>query len=192
VTGFTNIEYSLGGKWIELLKDIAPDVTRAAIVFNPDTTAGSDTYFLREIETAAASLSLQVVTAPVHNDDEIEFVIRQFAQDGGGGLITMSDIFTGAHRDRIISMAARYRLWAVYPYSIFTTSGGLISYGPSIADLFRRAALYVDRILKGEKVGELPVQTPTKFDLVINLKTAHALGMPISRELLLRANEVIE
>jgi len=192
VTGFVNQEPSMAGKWLELLKEIAPDIRRAAIIFNPGTAGGGGAYYLQPLEAAAKSLSMKIIPAAVHNDEEIEHAFDGFVHDGGGGLIAMSDIFTSVHRDRIISLAAQYRLPAVYPFGFFVRSGGLISYGVSVADLFRRAASYVDRILRGEKPGDLPVQAPTKFELVVNLRTAKAFDLTVPATLLARADEVIE
>jgi putative tryptophan/tyrosine transport system substrate-binding protein len=192
VTGFVNQEPSMAGKWLELLKEIDPSIGRAEIIFNPETAGGGGAYYLRPLEAAARSLSIKLVHAAAHNGDEIDRAVEAFVRDGGGGLIAMSDIFTSVHRDRIIALAAQYRLPAVYSFAFFVRSGGLISYGVSVSDLFRRSASYVDRILKSEKPGDLPVQAPTKFELAINLKTAKALGLTVPPTLLARADEVIE
>jgi putative ABC transport system substrate-binding protein len=191
VTGFATIEGSLGGKWMELLKEAAPRVTRAMFLFNP-ATAPYAQYYLSPFKAAAASFDVEAITAPVHDTSELESTITALAREPNGGLIVMNEEFTITHRDLIIVLAARYRMPAVYPYRFFTRSGGLISYGPDFIAQFRSAAGYVDRILKGEKPADLPVQSPTKFDLVINLKTARALRLEVPPTLLARADEVIE
>jgi len=190
ITGFTNFEYSIGGKWLEVLKEIAPGVTRVLVVLNPDnyTSLG----LLRTIETVAPSLRVQVSSARLRDPGEIEPAIEAFAREPNGGLIVLPDPLTVVPRERILSSAIRYRLPAVYPHRLFATTGGLLSYGTDLPDLYRRAASYVDRILKGEKPADLPVQAPVKFLLVVNLKTAKALGLTISESFLLRADEVIE
>ena len=191
VTGFLNFEFSMGGKWLETLKQIAPGVRRVALLFNPDTApfAGS---FVRVVETAAPSFAVEPIAAAVHDDAELERTVADFAGKPAGGLIILPDAFTTGHRDPIIALAARYRLPAVYPLRVFAASGGLVSDGVDPIDIARRAASYVDRILRGTKPGDLPVQAPTKFELVINLKTAKALGLEIPPTLLARADEVIE
>jgi ABC-type uncharacterized transport system substrate-binding protein len=191
-TGFTNFEASMGGKWLELLKEIAPGVKRVAFVFNPDTAAGRGTFYLGPFKAAAASFAVTPVEAPVHNVGEIESALNSFASEPNGGVVVMPDAFTPVHRDVITRLTARYRLPAVYPFRFFATSGGLISYGVNVMEQFPRAAAYVDRILKGENPANLPVQAPTNFELVINLKTAKALGLDVSSRLQQIANEVIE
>jgi putative tryptophan/tyrosine transport system substrate-binding protein len=191
VTGFTTIEASLGGKWLELLKEIAPHVNRVAFLFNPETATYAE-YYLKLFKTAAATFAVQATTAPVRDRSEVESVIATLAGEPNGGLIVMPDSFPIAHRAEITSLAARYRLPAVYPFRIFAEVGGLLAYGVDLSDNFRRAASYADRILKGEKPGELPVQGPAKFEFVINLKTAKALGLEIPPTVLARADEVIE
>ena len=190
ITGFTNLESSMGSKLGELLKEVAPTITRVAVMFNPDTAPDRGTYFLRPVEAAAPSLHVEVIPAPVHNDAEIEAAITTLAP--GTGLIVMPDIFILAHREQILALADRHRLPAAYAYRLFAASGGLLSYGTDLADLFRRAARYVDRILTGTKPAELPVQQPTKFELVINLKTAKTLGLNVPLSLQAGADEVIE
>jgi len=193
LTGFTNfLEPSLAAKWVELLKEIAPSVSRVGILYNPRLAAGGGLYFAQPVETSAVALGVKPVRLPVLTPVDIEQAIDKFAQEPGGGLISPPDATILPHRDLIIVLAARHRLPAVYPYRFFLTSGGLMSYGMDYADVFRRAAEYVDRILKGEKPAELPVQAPTKFELVINLKTAEALGLIVPPTLLARADEVIE
>ena len=181
ITGFLNIEASLGGKWVELLKEIAPGVTRVAMMFNPRTALHSD-YYLRPFENAARSFGVEPIAAHVHNGDEIERSIADLARDPGGGMIVMSETFVSVHRERIISRAAHYGVPSVYPYGYYAKDGGLVSYGVDLVDAYRQAASYVDRILKGEKPSELPVQAPTKFELVVNLKTAKALGISNSTD----------
>jgi putative ABC transport system substrate-binding protein len=193
LTGFTNfLEPSMAAKWVELLKEIAPDVSRVGILFNPQMAADGGMYFARPVETSAAALGVKTVRLPVQTPADIDQAINAFAQEQGGGLIAPPDSTTLPHRDLILVLAARHRLPAIYPYRFFLTSGGLISYGMDYADVFRRAAEYVDRILNGEKASDLPVQAPTKFELVINLKTAHSLGLEVPPTLLARADEVIE
>jgi putative ABC transport system substrate-binding protein len=189
-TGFATFEGSLGGKWLELLSKIAPGLKRAAIIFNPDAAPIST--FMPFLETAAGSLKVASITAPVRSDVEIETAINTLRREPGGGLVVTSDAFTGAHRASIISAAARNNVPAVYAYSYYARDGGLLSYGPDTVDSFRRAATYVDRILRGAKPAELPVQLPTKFVMVVNLKTAKALCLTVPQSILLSADEVIE
>ena len=191
VTGFVTLELSLGGKWLELLKEIAPRVNRVAFLFNPATATFADSY-LNPFKAAAASVAAEAIAAPVHDTSEFDTVIAAQARDPNSGLIVMPDTFTIAHRVEITSLAARYRLPAIYPFRLFAEVGGLLSYGVDLTDNFRRAAAYVDRILKGAKPSELPVETPVKFELVINLKTAKALGLDVPLFLQQRADAVIE
>ena len=191
VTGFTTIEASLGGKWLELLKEIAPHVNRVAFLFNPETATYAE-YYLNLFKAAGATFAVKATTAPVRDRSEVESAIAKLAGEPNGGLIVMPDSFPIAHRVEITSLAARYRLPAVYPFRFFADIGGLLAYGVDLSDNFRRAASYADRILKGEKPGELPVQGPAKFEFVINLKTAKALGLTVPDNLLARADEVIE
>jgi putative ABC transport system substrate-binding protein len=191
ITGFASFgEGSLGGKRLQLLTEIAPDVKRAAIMFNPDTAPAL--VFMPSLETAARSLRVAPTIAPVHTDVEIETAIIALGREAGGGLVVLSDAFTVVHRASIISAAARNSVPAVYNVSDFARAGGLLAYGPDQVDAFRRAASYVDRILRGAKPGDLPVQFPTKFEMVVNRKTATALGLAIPPSILLRADEVIE
>jgi putative ABC transport system substrate-binding protein len=190
VTGFAVLEASLGGKWLELLSEIAPGLKWSAIMFNPDTSPHAS--FVPSFETAARSLRVVPSTVLVHSDVEIETAITALGREPGGGLVVPPDAFTFTHRAAIISAAARNNVPAVYYQSYFARDGGLLSYGTDLVDSFRRAATYVDRILRGAKPGDLPVQFPTKFEMVINLKTAKALGLTVPQSILLRADEVIE
>jgi putative ABC transport system substrate-binding protein len=192
VTGFAVAESSIGGKWVELLKKIAPDVTRAAVVFNPQMAVGGGSYYKQAIEGASRSLAILPIAAPVLNADDIGVAMADLAHERGGGLVVVPDAFTVFHSERIIALAARYQLPVVYGWPFLVKEGGLISYSVDIVDQYRRAASYVDRILKGEKPANLPVQTPTKFELAINLKTAKALGLTVSNQMQLLADEVIE
>jgi putative ABC transport system substrate-binding protein len=187
ITGFALFEPTLGGKWLELLWEIAPGLKRAAIMFDPDEGA-----YLPSFETAARSLHVTPITAPVHGDAEIEAAIIAIGREPGGGLVVMPNVFTTVHRASIISAAARNNLPTIHANSEFARDGGLLSYGPDSVDTFHRAASYVDRILHGEKPGDLPVQFPTKFEMVVNLKTAKTLGLTVPQSIVLRADEVIE
>jgi putative ABC transport system substrate-binding protein len=191
VTGFQAMVGSLGGKWLELLKEIAPRVARVAMLFNPAVAPYADSY-LSPFKAAASSFAVEPIASPVRNTAELESVIAAQAGAPNGGLIVMPDTFTDVHRAEIISLAARFGLPAVYPRRPFTELGGLLSYGIDQLDSYRRAATYVDRILKGEKPSELPIQAPVKFELVINLKTAKALGLDVPWFLRQRADEVID
>jgi putative ABC transport system substrate-binding protein len=190
ITGFANHEASLGGKWLELLSEIAPGLMRVEIMFNPDTPPPSS--YMPSLETAAQSLKVTLITAPVHSDGEIEATIIALGREPGGGLLVTPDVFTEVHRASIILAAARNNVPAVYHLSDFAKDGGLLSYGIDQLDSWRRAATYVDRILRGAKPAELPVQLPTKTEMVVNLKTAQALGLTVPQSILLRADEVIE
>jgi putative ABC transport system substrate-binding protein len=190
ITGFASLEASLGGKWLELLSEIAPGLKRAAIMFNPDTVNASA--YMPSFETATRSLRVVPITAPVHGDLEIETAIMTLGREPGGGLVVMADAFTAVHRAPTIFAAARNKVPAVYWDSDFARDGGLLAYGVDRGDLWRRAATYVDRILRGAKPAELPVQFPTKFEMVVNRKAATALGLALSPSILLRATEVIE
>ena len=191
LTGFTSFEFSIGTKWLETLKQVAPRVTRVALVFNPQTAPFAD-LFWRPIEAAAPSFAVMPTPLGPLTFAELEHMVDAFAREPNGGLIVLPDVSTLNYRDGVIGLAARYRLPAVFPERIFATSGGLLSYGSDVSDIFRRAAGYVDRILKGEKPADLPVQAPTKYELVINLKTAKALGLTFPSGLLALADEVIE
>lgn len=191
-TGFTQFEYGMSGKWLELLEEIAPHVTRAAVLRTRDVTI-SETGMFAAIQAVAPSLGVEVSPLGIGDtEDEIESGIAAFARTSNGGLIVGAGALTVRHRRLITKLAARYRLPAVYPYYFFVTEGGLISYGPDRVDPFRRAAAYVDRILKGEKPSDLPVQTPNKYELMINLKTAKVLSLTVPPSLLARADEVID
>jgi putative ABC transport system substrate-binding protein len=191
VTGFALYEPSMGGKWLEMLRRIAPGVTRVALLFNP-TTSVPIKFYMTSIEAGAASFAVQASTAPVHAKDEIEGVIAALAANPGAGLIVMPDLFNTINRDLIVAAAARYRVPAIYFFRSFANSGGLISYGPDFAPQYPQAAEYIDRILKGEKPGDLPIQMPVNVPLIINLKTANALGLDVPLRLLNAADEVIE
>jgi ABC-type uncharacterized transport system substrate-binding protein len=190
ITGFALFEASIGGKWLELLWEIAPGLKRAAIMFNPDTARAST--FMPSLETAARSLKVEPIIAHVHSDVEIETAITVLGREPGGGLVAMSDAFMTVHRAPIMLAAARNNVPAVYSQATFAREGGLLSYGPDVADNWRRAASYVDRILRGAKPGDLPVQFPVKYEMVVNGKTAKALGLSVPQSILLRADEVIE
>ena len=190
VTGFTPFEYGLSGKWLELLKQIAPGVTRAAVLRDPAVPAGLGQF--GAIQSVAPSLGVEVSPVNVRDASEMERAVAAFARSPNGGLIVTSSARAGAHRDLIITLAARHKLPAVYWDLAFVAAGGLISYGPDFIDQFRRAAGYVDRILRGEKPADLPVQTPVKYQTVLNLKTAKALGLEVPALVLARADEVIE
>jgi putative ABC transport system substrate-binding protein len=191
VTGFTNMEPTMAGKWLELLKEIAPRVARVAMLFNPATATYAE-YWLKPFKSAAVSFAVEAIAAPVRDASEFEPVIAALAREPNGGLIVMPDTFPLDHRAQVTALAARYRLPAVYPYRVFAELGGLLAYGNDRLDNYRRAATYADRILKGERPSELPVQFPVKFELLVNLKTAKALGLDVPPSLLGRADEVIE
>jgi putative ABC transport system substrate-binding protein len=191
VTGFATLEGSLGGKWLELLKEIAPRVARVAVLFDPATATFAE-YFLEPVKAAAKSLGVETIVAPVHDRSELESIIAAQAREPNSGLIVIPDSFLQLHRAEVTSLAARYRLPAVYPFHEFAEVGGLLSYGVDRLENWRGAASYVDRILKGEKPADLPVQAPSKYELVLNLKTAKALGLDVSWFLQQRADEVIE
>jgi putative ABC transport system substrate-binding protein len=189
ITGFTPFEYSLAGKWVELLKQIAPYVTRAAVIRDPTRGYGIGQFAVVQAVAPSLGMELSPINAP--DVSEIESAIAEFARSPNGGLVVALG-GTAIHRDLIIALAAKHRLPAVYPHRYFATGGGLISYGPDTIDQYRRAAVYIDRIFKGEKPADLPVQHPTKYDLVINLSTAKTLGLTVPPALLARADEVIE
>jgi putative tryptophan/tyrosine transport system substrate-binding protein len=190
VTGFTNFEYGMGTKWLELLKQIGPGVRRAAIIRDPAITAGIGQW--GAIQGAAPSIGIEVTPVNVRDPGEIEHAVAAFARSSDGGLIVTGSALAVVHRDLIVKLAAQHKLPAVYYERFFVTGGGLVSYGPNLVDLYRQAAGYVDRILKGEKPADLPVQAPTKYELLITLKTARALGLEVPPTLLARADEVIE
>jgi putative tryptophan/tyrosine transport system substrate-binding protein len=191
LTGFTNFEAEIGGKWLGLLKEVAPHLTRALVLLHQETTA--NVAFLRAAETSAPSLHMTVTAAGVHDAVEIERAIIEFAQEPDGGVIVIPHTVMGPHRDLIAGLAARHRLPSMFPFRFWmATNGGMMSYGIDVTDLFRRSAIYVDRILRGDKPSNLPVQNPTKYELVINLKTAKAIGLAVPPTLLAIADEVIE
>ena len=191
VTGFTSIEPTMPSKWLQLLQEIAPSVSRVAFLFNPATAPYAE-FFLNPLKAAAKSLGVEVIAAPVHDTSELELAIAAQGREPNSGLIVAPDSFMDVHRAEIASLAGRYRVPAVYPFHQFAQVGGLLSYGNDQLDNYRRAAAYVDRILRGAKPSELPVQAPVKFELVINLKTAKALGLTVPQSILQRADEVIE
>ena len=192
ITGFSNFEASIGSKWIELLKETAPGVMRGAILFNPETAPYVGRYYQGPFEAAARSFGVQPSASPVRSGAEIASALAALQGEPPGGLIVMPDTFNIVHRQQIIELAARHRVPAIYPYGFAVREGGLISYGVDPVDLFRRAAGYVDRVLKGAKAAELPMQAPVKFELLINLKTANALALKIPQTLLATADNVIE
>jgi putative ABC transport system substrate-binding protein len=192
ITGFAGYEASVGGKWLELLSEIALGLKRAAFIFNSDTAAATASPYMPSLETAARSLKVEPIIAPVHSDVEIETAIIALGREPGGGIVVPGDTFTLPHRAPIISAAARNNVPAVYASTTFVRDGGLLAYGADLADINRRAATYVDRILRGAKPGDLPVQFPTKFEMAVNLKSAKALGLTVPQSILLRADEVIE
>jgi putative tryptophan/tyrosine transport system substrate-binding protein len=189
LTGFTNFDLSTAGKWLELLKRLAPNITRVTYLFNPNT---APLLYAKAVETAAPLLSVKSIPAAVRNAVEIETALEQVARESDSALLVLPDLFNATNRQSIIALAARHRLPAVYPFRYFVTGGGLMSYGTELLDTYRQAASYVDRILKGKRPSDLPVQQPTKFELVINLSTANALGITVPPTLLARADEVIE
>jgi putative ABC transport system substrate-binding protein len=191
ITGFANLEASLGGKWLELLSDIVPGLERVAIMSNPDAAAPVS-IFMPSLEMAARARKVEPITAPVHSDVEIERATIVLAREPRGGLLVMPDVWMLVNRMPIILAAARNNVPALYPRSEFVRDGGLLSYGPGSVEMYRRAAIYVDRILRGAKPGDLPVQFPTKFEMAVNLKTAKALGLTVPQSILLTADEVIE
>jgi putative ABC transport system substrate-binding protein len=191
ITGITNFELAMGGKWLETLKEISPWVTRVAALYNPNTAPYADS-LLRFVAAAAPSFAMEATAAPVHDAAETERAIDAFAEKANAGLLVLPDASTLRHRDLIIGRAAQHRLPAVYPFRYYALSGGLVSYGNDALDSYRQVAPYVDRILRGTKPWQLPVQAPTKYELVVNLKTAKALGLAVPPTLLARADEVVE
>jgi putative tryptophan/tyrosine transport system substrate-binding protein len=192
VTGFNSFEPSMAGKWVEILHDLNPRIRWIKILFNPDTAPAGGKFFLPPFKAAGTALGIETIEAQVHNTSEVEQAIEASAGEMGGGLAAMPDTFTGSNRDFIARLALKHRLPLVAAYRVFSDVGGLVSYGPNTADLARRAASYVDRILKGEKPAELPIQAPTKFEMLINLGTAKALGLTVPPTLLAQADDVIE
>jgi putative tryptophan/tyrosine transport system substrate-binding protein len=191
ITGFTNFEASIGGKWLQLLKEVDPRIARVAVIYNPQTAPFAG-LFLSSVQSAAPTFAVETVAMPIRSDAEIEAALTMFAREPSGGLIAIPDSFTAQHRDRIIELAARYRLPALYAILPATPSGGLMAYAVDTRDTMQRAAGYVDRIFKGAKPADLPVQQPARFQLSINLKTAKAIGLDVAPNLLARADEVIE
>jgi putative ABC transport system substrate-binding protein len=191
-TGFTNVESSLTGKWLELLKEIAPRVKRVAFIFDPKLAPGGGSYYTRLIEAAAPSFAVTPTIAPVHGAADIERAIGEFVREPNGGLVVLPDASTLVNRKLVVALADRHRLPAIYAFRIIVTEGGLMSYGIDVVDQYRQAAVYVDRILKGAKPAELPVQLPTKFVMSINLKTAKKLGLDVPLLFQQRADEVVE
>ena len=192
ITGFINYEASMAGKWLELLKEVAPSIRRAALIYNPETAPDGGSYFWKAFEASASSLQVEPVMAAVHSRPEIGTVIEALSGQPSGGAVICFESFLRVNRDTAIALAMQYRVPMVSPLSIFAKEGGLLSYGPDYLDLFYRAAIYVDLILRGKMPSELPVQLPSKFKLTINLKTAKALSIEILPTLLGRADEVIE
>jgi putative tryptophan/tyrosine transport system substrate-binding protein len=192
ITGFSMYEPDMGTKWLEILKEIAPSVTRVAVMFNPETAPGRGVFFERAIEAASPSLALKSFAVPVHDAAEIERAIAGIAQEQNGGLLLPPDATTNFHSELVVRLTAAHRLPAIFTQRFFVTAGGLVSYGVDTTELFRQTASYVDRILRGAKPSDLPVQAPTKFELIINAKAAKALGLTVAPTLLARADEVIE
>jgi ABC-type uncharacterized transport system substrate-binding protein len=192
ITGFTVLQASIAGKYLEILKEMVPQLARVAIMYNPNSVPAGGTFFSRPFIESATKLKVRPITAEVHDPSDIENAITKLGRESGSGLILVPDNFLSVHRDLIISLTARFRIPAIYPYRYFAEAGGLVSYGVDAIDQFRRASEYVSRILRGAKPADLPVQAPTKFELVINLRTAKDLGLVIPRILLAGAEQVIE
>jgi len=192
ITGFTLYEPTLAGKWLGALKEVTPGLARVGLLINPDTAVLRGTFYTQAFEGAASTLGIEPVMAKVFSASDIETAIQSLAKQPGSGLIVAPDTFSEINGDLIVSMAAQYRVPAVYAISRYANRGGLMSYGPNLSDAVKRATTYIDRILKGEKPADLPVQAPVKFDLVVNLRTARTLGLAIPESFLLRADEVIE
>jgi putative tryptophan/tyrosine transport system substrate-binding protein len=191
ITGFINIESSLGAKWIEILKEIAPNLSRVAVMFNPDTAPHAD-FYVRPFEAAAPSFAVTPVTSQVRSEGDIDRAVSDLSRVPATGLIALPDTFLAVHRKVLIAAAANHKVPTIYPFRFMVADGGLIAYGVDLIDLFRRAGPYVDRILKGGKPADLPVQQPVKFEFAVNLKAAAALDLPVSPTLLARADEVIQ
>jgi putative tryptophan/tyrosine transport system substrate-binding protein len=192
ITGFTQYEPSMAGKWLAALKEVSPHIVHVTLLVNPDTAPLKGTFYLDAFDAAARTLGLEPTTSFVHSAAEVQTAMAALEQRGNSGLVVAPEAFTTNNRELIVALAARYRLPATYGLRQFPVSGGLLSYGPDTVDTVRRAATYVDRVLRGEKPGELPVQAPTKFELVVNLRTAKALGLKMPESFLLRADELIE
>jgi putative ABC transport system substrate-binding protein len=192
VTGFASYEPSLAGKWVELLKEVVPGISRAAILFNPETTPNRASPFVHEFEATARFLAIEPISAFARDAAAIESIVADLADPAGGALLVLPDLFTLTHRQRIIGLAARYRVPAIYGLRYAAVTGGLIAYGPSLAGRNRGLAAYIDKVLRGARPGDLPIQTPTIYELAINLRTARALGLPFPPTMLAVADEVIE
>jgi len=192
LTGFTNNIPSIGGKWLELLKAVAPNISRVAIMFGRDTASSSTSYFVPTLEAAGASIAVQPFVVPVGSPTEIETALAELGREPGHGLVIIPDTFMARHRALLIERAARFKIPAIYPARYYAMAGGLMSCGADMLDLYRRTPSYVDRILRGSKPADLPVQAPSKVDLVVNLRAAEALGLTVPRIVIARANEVIE
>jgi ABC-type uncharacterized transport system substrate-binding protein len=192
ITGFTNFAPSMIGKWLEMLKQVAPGITRVAVIFNPNTAPGGGAFFIEPFEEVARSFAVEPIAARVKNADEIASAVSAIAREPGGSLIIMPDAFNTVHRQIIILLSARHALPAIYPYRYQAAEGGLLSYGVNDIDLMHRAASYVDRVLRGEKAADLPVQAPIKFEFVVNLRAAKVLGLTVPPTLIALADEVIE
>jgi putative tryptophan/tyrosine transport system substrate-binding protein len=190
-TGFTNFEFTMAGKWLQILREVAPDIKRTAIIFNPELAPFSDGY-VRSFRAGAESLGVDAILAPIHSVDDLERLLIAQTREPGGSIIIMPDAFTVPNRSMIIDFSVRHRLPSIYPYRVFALDGGLISYGPDIDDLYRRAATYADRLLRGANPASLPVQQPNRLELVVNSRTAKAIGITVPDSLLVRADEVIE
>jgi len=190
VTGFTNFDVAMGGKWLQILKEVAPSIARVAVLANPETSTLNA--WFRSIKAVAGSLAIELVAAPVRDQDGIERAIKEIGRKAGGGLIIPPDGFTIEHRAEVITLAAKFRVPAIYPFRVFAANGGLVSYGVDTDEQFRQAASYIDRILRGARPADLPVQQPNKFEMVINLNTAKALGLNVPQAMLSRADEVIQ
>jgi putative tryptophan/tyrosine transport system substrate-binding protein len=191
LTGFLNVEGSIAGKWLALLTEIAPGVKRVAIMINPPLAPFVSTYYVPPFAAAARSLKMEPIVAPVHSDAEIERIITSLGNNPGTGLVAPSDSFLAARRELIVSLASRKQVPAIYTQTVYARDGGLLSYGPDYRDLYRRAAPYIDRILRGTKAADLPVQQPVKFEMAVNLMAAKALGLTVPETLLATADEVI-
>jgi putative ABC transport system substrate-binding protein len=192
ITGFTGFEFGIGGKWLEMIKAIAPNVRRVAFIFNPEAGLPYAEKFAQSMKATAPALGVEVLVSPVRNSADVDRAIAEVGSEPNGGLIVNPDAFTGSNRGLLISLAARYRLPAIYAYRYYVLDGGLMSYGHETNDWFRQSAAYVDKILKGVKLADLPIQNPTQFELIINRKTASALGLTIPDKVLALADEVIE
>lgn len=192
VTGFTNVESSMSGKWLELLKELSPEIAHVTMLYGPKTSPGGGAYFLRPLEASAPHFRVRTIVAAVNSDAEIEKAIAAVAREPGGALIVMPGVFVLSRRELVMGLVTQYRIPAIYPFTFWAHLGGLMSYGTDSPDLFRRAASYVDRILKGAKPADLPVQAPVKFELVVNRNAAKVIGFTIPQSLLLRADRVIE